>query len=493
MNDQSAMEIKTSKGAVRPWGAAVLLVALLAAIVVGVSVSADTRGAESGTFLPIVNRAHVPPESISLELYADLNITHTQDCDNDGISGSPIPGTITDIAHAGDGRLFVAERSGVIHVINPDGTVRGTPFLDISNLVKGFPDCQWNWEEGLLGIAFHPNYADNGYFYVTYTGANPDYGDPNAINPEEAYQILLRRFQVSDTDPNVANPVPDPAAPMMLIGKPYSENEAVEDHSVHNGGDLEFGPDGYLYIAVGEGGPDPHGLGTPEYIAGDKYNHGQRLDVNLAKILRIDVDFLSPLLPNTTRCSRGQAYAIPLDNPHVALSTACDEIWANGLRNPWRMSFDRVTGDLYISDVGEWAYDEINFQPSGVAGGQNYGWRCYEGTLDYSTVWPEVSADCTEPSYIDPVIAMPTYQVPECSITGGFVYRGTAIPGLNGHYIYADFCSGKIWRAQAANGWTPIVIGQSPAGFGITTFGEGVDGELYVGGNVNTAIYKIVP
>ncbi|MCO5207588.1 MAG: PQQ-dependent sugar dehydrogenase [Anaerolineae bacterium] len=429
------------------------------------SVSAETTA--NDVFVPLVATALLPPNRLTVTPYATLGITtHTP--------------TVTDIAHAGDGRLFIAERSGLIKIIMPGGATRAQPFLDISHLVKGYPDVQANWEEGLLGLAFHPDYATNGYFYVAYTGANPTY----PVNGE-SYQIILRRFRVSDSDPNVANPMPDPQDALMIINKPSVQDESVANHSVHNGGDLNFGPDGYLYMSVGDGGPDPLDPDDPNYQIGDPYNHGQSLDVALAKILRIDVDQTASTPPDANRCARGRAYAIPSDNPFAdGAGGNCDEIWAYGLRNPWRFSFDRATGDMYIADVGEWEFEEVDYQPANSSGGANYGWHCWQGFEPY--------VDCEAENYVPPLLTYPTGGYGECSITGGYVYRGSEMPGLNGYYIYGDFCTGRMWiTAYAGAATTATEIADIQNNF-LSTYGEDINGELYVGGFFSNTVYKIV-
>lgn len=362
---------------------------------------------------------------------------------------------VTDIANAGDERMFVVDKDGLIFIVLPDGTVLDTPFLDIQDRVK-----TGNWEEGLLGLAFHPDYAQNGYFFVHYTGF------PN-------YRVKLTRFSVS-ADPNVADP--NSEAELLSIGKPSE---------VHNGGDITFGPDGYLYVPIGDGGPDPLDPNDPNAIEGDPSNYGQRTDDLLGNVLRIDVDNSTGIPPE---CESSSFYSIPPDNPFVN-GPGCDEVWATGLRNPWRISFDRETGDLFIADVGEWEFEEVNYAPAGTPGGQNYGWHCWEGTYDYTNSWPSVADDCSDSTpYVFPVSE---YAHDEgCSITGGFVYRGSAFPSLQGHYVFADFCWGRLFLlTQSGAGWTRTLVGTNAGN--ITTFGEDIHGELYVGLHYNSTIYKI--
>ncbi|MDQ3460613.1 MAG: PQQ-dependent sugar dehydrogenase [Deinococcota bacterium] len=335
----------------------------------------------------------------------------------------------TSISHAGDGsgRLFVTLQEGRIAVIE-DGSVLAEPFLDVSALVS----CCG--ERGLLDVAFHPGYADNGLFFVNYTDANDD--------------TVVARYEVSD-DPDRADP--GSAQILLTIAQPYGN---------HNGGQTSFGPDGYLYIGMGDGGS-----------GGDPQNHGQNTETLLGALLRIDVDGEEP-------------YAIPESNPFVGDETVRDEIWAYGLRNPWRFSFDRATGDLFIADVGQSAREEINFQPAGSSGGENYGWRLMEGSACYNP-----SADCDDGSLTLPVLEYDHSQ--GCSVTGGYRYRGAALPGLEGVYLFSDFCSGRIWGGtqDAAGAWSSSEL--LSTGFSITTFGEDEAGEVYVADR-GGVLYRLV-
>ncbi len=341
-----------------------------------------------------------------------------------------------DITHAGDDRLFVVERNGRIEIIEGDGTVLSTAFLDISNQVTSSNSNQD--ERGLLGLAFHPDYANNGYFYVNYINNS---GDTN-----------ISRFSVDATDPDVA----DPSSEMILmtVDQPFGN---------HNGGCLKFGPDGYLYIGLGDGGSFD-----------DPGNRSQNPQTLLGKMLRIDVN-------------NGNPYAIPANNPFVNDASTLDEIWALGLRNPWRYSFDRVTGDLWIGDVGQGQWEEIDFEPAGSAGGLNYGWRCYEGDQAY------ITNGCGDESEYTPPIHDYNHEVfTHCSVTGGFVYRGCEFPNLIGYYYYVDYCSGRFWALSpdGSGGWTNQEVG-SYSGFDISTFGEDINGELYVARLGQGRIYKI--
>jgi len=335
------------------------------------------------------------------------------------------------IRHAGDGtgRLFVVEQGGTIRVV-AGGQTLVPPFLDLSSVVDAGDN-----EQGLLGLAFHPDFESNGFFYVNYTydpGADPD-------------RTRIERYQVSAGDPNQAD-----------AGSAATILDFEQNGTNHNGGDLHFGPDGYLYIASGDGG----GSEDPADLA-------QNLDTLLGKMLRIDVDAASP-------------YAIPADNPFVGNGAALDEIWAYGLRNPWRFSFDRLTGDLYIGDVGQYATEEIDRQPASSPGGENYGWSCMEGDVmvDYNA--------CDGAQLTAPILVYD--HNPECSVTGGFVYRGN-IGGLHGRYVFGDYCSGVIWFAAPSGGdWTASPWADTA--LRISSFGEDEDGELYVVDLVEGEIYR---
>jgi len=342
------------------------------------------------------------------------------------------------MAHAGDSRLFVVEKAGTIHIVQSDGTVLGTPFLDITTLVST------GGEQGLLGLAFHPNYGSNGFFYVHYT--------------DTAGDTQVSRYTVSG-DPNVANPLS--AFPIFDEPQPFAN---------HNGGGLAFGPDDYLYISLGDGGG-----------ACDPGDRSQDPTEVLGKLLRIDVDSGSP-------------YAIPPTNPFAGSMTAREEIWVLGLRNPWRFSFDRLTGDMYIADVGQNRVEEIDFQPAASAGGGNYGWDCYEGN-GLSSLPP---SNCSTTATCAPA-SMFTFPIHEydhdsgCSVTGGYVYRGTASPVLDGHYFFTDFCSDEISSLTTPdNGmtWTLNSFGALAGNFSPTTFGEDSSGEVYVTG-FSGVIYRI--
>ncbi len=352
--------------------------------------------------------------------------------------GLASPVTITN-AGDGSGRLFIVEQVGRIRIWNGTSLL-ATPFLTVS---VG-PGCSTTdcGERGLLGLAFHPNYENNGFFYVYYT--RPSDGD-----------IQIARYHVSSGNPNVA----DPSSALVLLTIEHSSQ------SNHNGGQLAFGPDGYLYAGVGDGGG-----------GGDPFENGQNKDTLLAKILRLDVD------RDDFPADPARNYGIPANNPFVGATPGADEVWAYGLRNPWRFSFDRQTGDLYIGDVGQGLWEEVDFQAAGSAGGQNYGWDCREGAHSYNDTNGDMNANCGPVVSIDPILEYD--HSPECSVTGGYVYRGIAASSLlTGNFIFSDYCSGKIWRAIPAGGgtWTfnyntPLSL---PANFGLTTFGESETGRLY--------------
>lgn len=347
---------------------------------------------------------------------------------------------VTNIVNAGDGsgRLFITLQGGKIVVY--DGTqVLSTPFLDISSLVS----CCG--EQGLLGLAFHPDFKNNGYFFVDYT------------NQGGVGNTVVARFTAAKS--SVSAPYFDTVVPfseviLLTITQPYAN---------HNGGNLNFGPDGYLYVSSGDGGS-----------GGDPQDNGQNLKTLLGKILRLDVNAPAPY--------------IPASNPFVGNPKAMPEIWAYGLRNPWKTSFDRQTGDFFIGDVGQNNWEEVDFQPAGSAGGQNYGWRKMEGRHCYNP-----SINCNDGTLTFPILEY-DHNDGRCSITGGYRYRGTEAADLYGAYIYGDYCSGQIFAAnQSCSGnWNSKEILKS--GLSITAFGEDENGELYVANHPggDGEIYKIV-
>src|ERR1051325_6209882 len=336
-------------------------------------------------------------------------------------------------AEGGSNRLFIVERTGRIWIF-ADGALLPSAFLDIHSIVNSSGS-----EQGLLTLAFHPNYQANGQFYIVYTDQN------GSVN--------LARLVRSATDPNHANP--NSRTILLTVPHPTFQN--------HNGGTLAFGPDGYLYWSIGDGGS-----------GGDPSNNAQNLNVLLGKILRLDVDHTSP----------GLNYTIPGSNPFYNTPNRRGEIWAYGLRNPWRFSFDRQTGDLFIGDVGQSTREEIDFQPAGSPGGRNYGWRVMEGTLCFNPV-----TGCDQSGKVLPV-AEYDHSL-GCSITGGYLYRGAFYPPMQGHYFYSDFCSGILFSLynDPTNGWTVTQIADTP--YSITSFGEDEHGELYFTDYNAGKIYQI--
>jgi glucose/arabinose dehydrogenase len=345
------------------------------------------------------------------------------------------------LTHAGDDRLFVVEQDGMIRIVpsgrepaESNGAILPQPFLNIDPLVGSIES-----EQGLLSMAFHPDYAENGRFFIYYTDNNGD--------------TVIARYQVSADDPNQADP--GSALVLLTLDQPYWN---------HNGGLLKFGPDGYLYVGLGDGGS-----------ANDPHNHGQNPGTLLGTLLRLDVDF------------NEDGYAIPANNPFIGFDSRRSEIWAYGLRNPWRFSFDRLTGDLYIADVGQNIWEEVNFQPAGSPGGENYGWNVMEGTHCFLT------ENCDQTGLVLPVT---DYQHGDrsCSVTGGYVYRGQQFLSLYGNYFYGDYCSGKVWSLlrQADGTWINNEVFNLPGLF-ISSFGEDVNGELYVLSHGDGVIYQIQP
>jgi len=330
-------------------------------------------------------------------------------------------------APAGDPRLFVVEQTGKIRIVS-GGALLPAPFLDISAKISA------GGERGLLSMAFHPNYAQNGYFYVDYTDTQGD--------------TRVERYRVS-ADANAA----DPASGQMVltVAQPYSN---------HNGGLIKFGPDGYLYVALGDGGS-----------GGDPQGNGQNPAALLGKILRIDVNGAAP-------------YAIPPTNPLVGQTGKRPEVWITGVRNPWRFSFDRDAGLLYLADVGQNQWEEVHVTPA-ATGGLNFGWNLMEATHCYG------SGSCSQQGLTLPVLEYS--HADGCSITGGYVYRGSQVPGVRGHYFYSDYCEGWIrsfrWDGSQAvdrKEWEVGSIGN------VTSFGEDAARELYVT-STNGKVYRLAP
>jgi glucose/arabinose dehydrogenase len=335
------------------------------------------------------------------------------------------------LTHAGDERVFVVERDGLVRIVR-DGERQAAPFLDLRSQVLS------GGERGLLSIAFHPDYPNPPWVFAYYTR-----------QPDGA--AVISRFTLS--------PSPD----RLDVGSQAILLVQEEPFSNHNGGQLQFGPDGYLYAGLGDGG-----------AANDPQCFAQRADSLLGKMLRLDVDASSGTAP---------FYGIPAGNPFAGPGDPADEVWAAGLRNPWRFSFDAVTGDLWIADVGQSDFEEVNVEPPGSPGGRNWGWKYKEGNACVSSGagCPETGllADgCDDPDLSDPVLVY-DHSTGDCSITGGYVYRGSAIPELVGDYLFGDYCSGRIRRARGGPSNPDVVLTglRLPE---LSSFGEDADGELWV-------------
>ena len=364
------------------------------------------------------------------QLPADLNLSllFTSDI------SSPLA-----VRHAGDGseRLFIMHQGGIVKIW--DGTqLLSTPFLDVSSKISA------GGERGLLGIDFDPNFSINGYFYVSYT-----------VNGDNLGDSVVERYQVSPENPNLA----DFASGVVLM-------RVEQLASNHNGGDIHFGPDGYLYFGIGDGGPQ-----------GDPGNVAQNKSLLLGKMLRIDVNpdiLFKNSMEVDKRCGlEAQSYYVPDSNPFVDEQNSCGEIWAYGFRNPWRWSFDRQTGDLIIGDVGQSSREEISFQSANSLGGEHYGWNCREGDTDYITGVCE-NGD----AYVEPVISHTHNTENYCSITGGYMYRGP-ITELQGLYVYSDWCKGDVnFATPSSTPWSVETFNNQ--GFGITSFGEDELGNIYM-------------
>ena len=406
------------------------------------------------------------------------------------ITGLTLPIYVT--APAGDtGRIFIIEQrvstTGRIRIYNLNtGTLNATPYLSISPLSTGS-------EQGLLGLAFHPNFMQNGYFYVNYT-------EP-AVSGVSAGSTVIARYRATGGDPNALTA--DPASRQIVLRIPQPDAN-------HNGGWMDFGPDGHLYIATGDGGcfndttcASPNPPSAFPHVAG---GNAQSLTNLLGKILRIDVDGPDNIPGNADDdgfpADPDRHYVVPANNPYVGVAGAQPEIFAHGLRNPWRCAFDRLTGDFWIADVGQDQREEINFVPAGTLSGRNFGWRCMEGTRCTSLS----GCTCNAGTLTLPIAeyrhsgSAGPITMTGCSITGGYVYRGSAIPCFQGNYIFADFCTPQIWSfalsgttvVNAVNRTSELTVTGTPVIANIATFGEDAMGELYVTNRTNGAVFKIV-
>jgi len=360
----------------------------------------------------------VPPEAATLQL---VRI----------VSGLERPTYLTD-AGDGSGRLFVTELTGKIRIID-NGVLLDEPFLDLTDYLYEGVHADYPLY-GVMSMAFHPDFEHNGQFFVAYDGL--------------LGASFITRFTVSADDPNVANL--NSAEHVLFV------EQMVQLESIHHGDLITFGPDGYLYYSTGDGGWD-------EGLFPDPLNNAQNTHRLKGKILRLDVDSARP-------------YAIPADNPFG------NEVWQYGLRNAWRFSFDRATGDLYIGDVGHYDREEINFLPAGMSG-QNFGWSYYEGTLENETNTPQLRSAMLPlvPQPENAIMPIQEYTHDDgCSVTGGYVYRGSGIPSLQGIYLYSDYCSGNIWGAyrDAAGEWQTTLLFDLQQN--VVSFGEDERGELYV-------------
>jgi glucose/arabinose dehydrogenase len=375
----------------------------------------------------------LPPQSIALIEYA---------------RGIPEPTDIASTGISGDNRLFITSKIGWVYLVDQEGETSPPVVLDIDEkVIKNHP------EQGLLGITFDPDFENNGYLYLNYTFLidptnNPMRGDTH-----------ISRFQIDQNNPDIIKP--DSEEVLLTIDQPKQN---------HNGGDMAFGPDGYLYVSVGDGEG-----------GGDINGNAQDKSLLLGSLIRIDPSGGPGNAADCKGDSNGE-YTVPAANPFADGPVGdCDEIWAYGLRNPWRFSFDSQTGDLYVGDVGEYSWEEVDYQPASGAGGENYGWPCYEGTSEFTF------NGCMLPAF-DP----PIYEYPHTTfnaVVGGFVYRGTDYPPLTGSYIFADL-TGEIHSLSFDTGiWSASNHGQFNAAW--STFGEGIDQELYLADHSAGIIYKV--
>ncbi|HEX9816517.1 MAG TPA: PQQ-dependent sugar dehydrogenase [Candidatus Thermoplasmatota archaeon] len=337
------------------------------------------------------------------------------------------------LTHAGDGsgRIFIVEQTGKIKIWK-NGAVLPTPFLDVTSLVVS------GGEQGLLGLGFHPDHETNGVFVIDYTRGG---------NPTVSGDTVVARYRAAPGNPDVTDVAS--AQGILTVDQPFAN---------HNGGMVDYGPDGFVYIGLGDGG-----------LADDPQNNAQNPQALLGKMLRIAIEDTG-------------TYTVPSDNPFVNVPTHRPEIWATGLRNPWRHSFDRATGDLYMGDVGQNAWEEISFQPAASNGGENYGWDVYEGTHNYQ---PGIVIQHTLP------VAEYDHEEGDCSVTGGYVYRGTEVPALQGYYVLGDYCTGRLWTlAKIGASWALSEFMDTE--YAISSFGEDEAGELYLVDHTGS-IYKFAP
>jgi glucose/arabinose dehydrogenase len=387
--------------------------------------------AQVSTAVPATQAPTQPPAATTAAAPAAANVTDFPDASayewRPVVVGLVRPTAIVS-SRDGSGRLFVLEQTGRIRVLQNGNVLLPTPFLDISAEVGSQGS-----EQGLLGIDFSPSYAQDGFFYVNYT--------------DRSGNTSISRFKVS-SNPDVADPASE--LKLLQVDQPFPN---------HNGGQVTFGPDGFLYLGLGDGGS-----------AGDPHKNGQSLNALLGKILRIDVS------------GGGPTYKIPADNP-FASGGGKPEIWAYGLRNPWRFSFDRATGDLYIADVGQDTYEEIDYQPAGSKGGANFGWNFREAAHPFRGVPPDTV------TLVDPVFEYSHSQ--GCSVTGGYVYRGKDLPELNGVYFFSDYCSGNIWGLlQNGGAWKSAQL--FTTSMHVTSFGEDQNGELYLLDQTDGSVHKLM-
>ena len=405
------------------------------------SVSVDLSGLAAGTYGGTVTITSTGATGSPKSIPVTLTVTAPPPGPLPQISLAVVAGGFVSpvhVTHAGDGsgRIFVVEQAGRIRILD-NGVVLPVPFLDLASLNP--PRLVAGGEQGLLSVAFPPGFAAKGYFYVNYTRA-----------PDGA--TVVARYRVSAGDANVADPASEEV--ILTIPQPFAN---------HNGGQLAFGPDNNLYIGMGDGGS-----------GGDPLNNGQTPGTLLGKT------------PADRRGVRRQPYRVPPDNPFLGSAGFLPEIWALGLRNPWRFSFDRGTGDLYIGDVGQGTFEEIDFQPAGSPGGRNYGWNIMEGDSCY----PPGTVGCNRTG-----LALPVFVYDHslgCSVTGGHVYRGSAFPSLQGVYLFGDLCSTRIWGIRK-NGaaWDNALLADNTT-LTITTFGEDESGNVYVVNYANGDLLKIL-